>query len=150
MELVCSFYRAVISPRVSRFVRSPKVKPGSKTEASAVAFWKLQEQTGRSVVTLLCASLDQYSVAWCLQTFKTTYPPLTVVISDKSRTRLAREFSRPVEVDASVMRGQASEMAVTVKSALGLEGALELLDSGWPADSQLRVRMMKALRVPSC
>lgn len=144
VELVCSFYRSIVGREFGKRVR-PKVKPGSKTETSVLAFWDLQGQTGRSVIQLLEASMGQYSSGWCVQTFHVPYPPLTVVVSEKSRTRLARSLSRPVGVDATFMRRQAAEMAATVKAALGLEGALELLDSGWPADNMLRVRMKKAL-----
>lgn len=87
-EVVEAAYSAIVFNRFG-LERRFKLKGKTAARASALRTWCLE--AGVSVRFILSRALEFFSSRWCLDTFNTPYPPLSVILSPKSLRRVIGE-----------------------------------------------------------
>jgi hypothetical protein len=137
---VTAAYAEVTGKRLFRVGKTPLVVDTCKE------FTRLQFLLHSSTVALMEEAVGMYGREWCMETFKSKFPPFYVVIGEKCRKRLIRNHRPAVVQSAEALKLQGLEIARNLKSLMGDTAALELVTDGWPVDERLRVSVFFALR----
>lgn len=133
-QILEDLYKSTIRKRHGAwaFARIPE---GSKLEASAVRFIKLCHKLGKEPREVLEEVLSNYSSEWCMQTFKREWPPIGVLISDKSIAKIQHKINPiAIKVDKSNLN-ETVEKFLVILNSITKEEALECIKNGWPAGS---------------
>jgi hypothetical protein len=124
-----------------------KPKAGVKTQESVAEFVALAGRLDKPIEEMMAAACARYSPGWCQETLKQSYPPFPMVVSKSSRKWLAREFKKPPIYKSSEadLERQAGEVVSTLLGSMTLENARLVVEGGWPADRDLRVKVAAEL-----
>lgn len=138
-RLVDGAYDIVVSAyKGATGLRWFKGKRGPATDQNCREFVRLQFLLKLPVSALMEEALGFYGVEWCQETFKSKFPPFNVVIGEKARRRLVRGHRPSVPQTVASIEIQAKDMAKNLVGCLGKDGALSLVQEGWPQDERLR------------
>lgn len=144
--MVADAYRRAVGRKYGKPIRTPSLKTGSKTGNAAVKFLQLATELKKPLIDLMEVALGRYESSWCNDTFGRPFPPITVTISEKNQDRIRSNWKDRQAMTPEQLRRQARDIANTMKTVSGIEGALEILDGGWPEDESLRVEIRKFLQ----
>lgn len=123
-----------------------RVKRTVAAEATCKEFHRLQFLFGCSTSAVMAEALALYGPEWCMETFKTKFPPFFVVIGERCRKRLIQNHRPKVAQSAESLVLQAKDVARNLVSLMGYDGALALVTEGWPVDERLRAAVFHELR----
>lgn len=124
----------------------PGMSPGSEGERSALKFFLLIERSRLSGPALMDEAVDFYDVGYCRKRWKQPYPPFYVVIGQRSRSRLWRNWKPHEYWSASELQKYAKKLYDDMTGRLGPSQFRELVESGWPQDVVLRRALLKEMK----
>lgn len=123
-----------------------KAKHSAKIEQACQEFSRLQFLFKISLTALMHEAVNLYGQEWCLDVFKSKWPPFNVVTSEKCRKRLIHNHRPKVAQTAESITIQAREMSINLVTVMGKAGALSIVQEGWPTDARLRAAMLLKIK----
>lgn len=128
--LVKDAYEKVVRGRFNRHVKA-NLPPAGKLADNAMAFFKLSRSRKATLEELMGEALVVYSEDWCRKAFRTPWPPLSVVLSDKTRAKIGENVVEVVEVSPQ-NRTRIVSRYLEVLRSMDRKDAIECVKGGWP------------------
>lgn len=143
--LVAATYRVEVLRRTGKYP-AVRIPTGSRLEEAAVLFMNVSRRRYLPVADVMEKAFGFFTTEWCMKVFRRPYPPINVVLGEKCRARLEKEF-RPLKRQT---RHQASDRArkilADLKKDFDRDEISRMLDGGWPTDPELRRSIQGLLR----
>ncbi|ANS05716.1 hypothetical protein [uncultured Mediterranean phage] len=139
-----SYQLAVAELTTHKYVR-PRIPRDSAAAVNASEFVKLANKLTEPLHKLMKMAIERYSQPWCQEKFGKPYPPINVVIGPKNREHLEMQFREEHMTTPEQVKEHAKDIAESMLSTMKKDGALEILDGGWPADDALREEIRRII-----
>lgn len=142
VSLVVDAYRERVPGGKGRYAR---VTLGEKNVEHCLRFLELVQRTGKSLTFLMNLVFELFSPSWCQDAFGTPYPPFNVVVSRRTRSKVVRNLPKEEKETLAQVRSRAGVVGDQLVRSLGMDGALEAVEGGWPSEKRLRKQVEKYL-----
>src|SRR5262245_13611254 len=96
IRAVLRAYTQVIYQVYGMLIKTSVPKPG-KHYANCLKFYEIAQESGASIHSLMTACLDSYPAWWCEKIFHRKYPPVRLLVSEKSRSQGLKHFPKTLQ-----------------------------------------------------
>lgn len=98
VDLVAQTYKNLISNKFKEYYKVGSIPENSMTFNNSVRFFDLVTEAGVGVYELMEVVLVLYGSKWCNKIFKKPYLPFNVMVGEKVRNRILKEFPKEAKV----------------------------------------------------
>ena len=142
---VSLLYSSIIMEKYNRRMYA-RITTGGKMEKTAKAFSDLAQQRGISLRELLTQAIEMYGIDFCMKTFRTPYPQINVVLSEKMLAKIRVHNKVPLKV-AKEDISETVQTYLDVMKDVDTKSAIECVEGGWPEGMpEVRKRLIQELK----
>src|SRR3990167_7402957 len=130
ISIVGSVFSSIIREKYNRYTHA-KIPVGGKMEKTAQDLIRLAHSKNTTLRDLLTQAIDMYGVEFCQRTFRTPYPQINVVLSDRMLQKLKVQNKAPLKVAKEDIK-QTVQTYLDIMRDVDKNTAIECIKGGWP------------------
>jgi hypothetical protein len=142
---VAKTFTAIIHEKYGRRTFQ-RIASGGKMETIAKKMVEFARQRGISIRDLLEEAIGSFGVEFCQRVFRTPYPQINVVLTEKTLARLKSSNREPLKVTEGNLESTVN-MYMDAMKDVDKKTAIECVEGGWPEGSEeVRLILIERLK----